>query len=358
MGMLTGQVDYVIGVDTHRDTHAAAVTDPTGGVLAQVTVTADQAGYAQLVAAADQHAPGRRVWAVEGSGSFGAGLTAYLLLAGEWVVEIDRPKRPARRNGAKSDALDAVRAAREALSREHLATPRARGQREAMRVLLATRRSAVAARTEAINQLKALIVGAPEQLRARLRHGCTDEQLRRCARLRLDGSAPAEHQATVWALRAAARRVRMLEQEAAAHERRLRKLVLATVPVLLDELGVGVIVAAQVLVSWSHPGRVRSEAAFAMLAGAAPVPASSGQVVRHRLNRSGDRQLNRALHTIVLVRLRLDPRTQRYAARRRAEGKSDREIRRCLKRTIARQLFRLLQRSTATTASCRGVDAT
>jgi hypothetical protein len=358
MGMLTGQVDYVIGVDTHRDTHAAAVTDPTGGVLAEVVASADDAGYAQLLAAADRHAPGRRVWAVEGSGSFGAGLTAFLVVAGEWVVEIDRPKRPARRNGAKSDALDAVRAAREALSREHLAAPRARGQREAMRVLLATRRSAVAARTEAINQLKALIVGAPEQLRARLRQGCTDEQLRRCVRLRLASSASAEEQATVWALRAAARRVRLLEQEAAEHERRLRKLVLATVPVLLDELGVGVIVAAQVLVSWSHPGRVRSEAAFAMLAGVAPIPASSGQTVRHRLNRSGDRQLNRALHTIVLVRLRLDPQTQRYAARRRAEGKSDREIRRCLKRTIARQLFRLLRRSTASTAPCRGLDGT
>jgi transposase len=355
--MLEGKVDAVIGVDTHRDAHAAAILDRNGGLIAELAVPSNQAGYEQRLDFIAERALGRRCWALEGTGCYGAGLTSFLLDHGEWVTEIDRPKRSGRTQ-AKSDALDAVRAAREALSREHLATPRARGEREAMRVLLATRRSAVAARTEAINQLKALIVGAPEQLRARLRHGCTDEQLRRCVRLRLDGSAPAEQQATVWALRAAARRVRLLEREAAEHERRLRKLVLASVPVLLDELGVGVIVAAQVLVSWSHPGRVRSEAAFAMLAGAAPVPASSGQVVRHRLNRSGDRQLNRALHTIVLVRLRLDPRTRRYAARRRAEGKSDREIRRCLKRTIARQLFRLLRRSSVNPASCQGLDGT
>jgi transposase len=140
MGMLEGQVQFVIGVDTHRDTHTAAVCDPTGAVLVHAMVATTSAGHRQLLGLAQQHASGPRVWAVEGTGSFGAGLTSLLVDHGEWVVEVDRPKRPARRNGAKSDVLDATRAAREVLAREHLAQPRARGDREALRVLLATRR--------------------------------------------------------------------------------------------------------------------------------------------------------------------------------------------------------------------------
>jgi transposase len=183
MGMLEGQAEFVIGVDTHRDTHTGAVCDPAGAVLAHATVPTTTGGHRELLVLADRLASGRRVWAVEGTGSFGAGLTSFLAGHGELVVEVDRPKRPARRNGAKSDLLDATRAAREVLAREHLAQPRARGDREAMRVLLATRRCAVDARTKAINQLKALIVGAPPALRERLRRGCTAEQIRCCARL-------------------------------------------------------------------------------------------------------------------------------------------------------------------------------
>ena len=149
---------------------------------------------------------------------------------------------------------------------------------------------------------------------------------------------------TVQALRATARRILFLEAEAAQHQAELDRLVAKAAPFLLNELGIGTLTAAQLLVSWSHPGRVRSEAAFAMLAGVAPLEASSGRVTRHRLNRAGDRQLNRALHVIALTRLRQDPATSRYVARRRAQGKSDKEIRRCLKRTLARQLFRLMQR--------------
>ena len=152
MGMLEGQVQFVIGVDTHRDSHTAAVCDPTGAVVVDATVASTTVGHRQLLGLAQRQAPGRRVWAVEGTGSFGAGLTSLLADHGEWVVEVDRPKRPARRNGAKSDALDATRAAREVLAGEHLAQPRAR---EAMRVLLATRRCVVDARTKSINQLKA-----------------------------------------------------------------------------------------------------------------------------------------------------------------------------------------------------------
>jgi transposase len=344
MGMLEGQVEFVIGVDTHRDTHTAAVCDPTGAVLVHTTVASTTAGLRQLLRLAQRQAPGRRVWAVEGTGSFGAGLTSLLVTSGEMVVEVDRPKRPGRRNGAKSDALDATRAAREVLAREHLAQPRARGDREAMRVLLATRRCAVDARTKAINQLKALIVGAPPALRERLRGRCTAAQVRCCARLRVHATHSIEHRVTVQAMRATARRIRLLEAEAAQHQAELDRLVAKVAPFLLDELGIGALTAAQLLISWSHPGRVRSEAAFAMLAGVAPLEASSGRVTRHRLNRAGDRQLNRALHVVALTRLRQDPATSLYVARRRAQGNSDKEIRRCLKRILARKLFRLMQR--------------
>jgi transposase len=350
MGMLAGLVDHVIGVDTHRDTHAAAVCEPTGAVAAEREVGADALGYRTLLRFAAQAAPGRRVWAIEGSGSFGAGLTTYLLERGEWVVEIDRPARPARRNGAKSDLLDAVRAAREALAREHLAQPRRRGDREAIRVLLSARQGSIVARTRAICQLKALIVGAPEQLRQHLRAISSDQQLVRCSRLRTLASHSTEHRATVIAMRSVARRALALEAEAAELESRLQELVVAAAPELLDEPGVGTITAAQVLLSWSHPGRLRSEAAFAALAGAAPIPASSGQVVRHRLNRGGDRQMNRALHTIVLCRLAHHPETRAYAQRRAGEGKTPREIKRCLKRFVARRLYRLLE-ATVTVAA-------
>lgn len=273
-----------------------------------------------------------------------------MLEKGQWVVEIDRPARLARRDGAKTDALDAVRAAREALTREHLAQPRRRGDREAMRVLLTTRAGTITARTKAIGQLKALIVGAPEAPREQLRRGTTDQQLDRCARLRTLPTHSTEHRATVRALRTCARQALFLEAQAADLETELEILVTKAAPHLLGLPGVGVITAAQVIVSWSHPGRIRSEAAFAALAGAAPIPASSGQTVRYRLNRSGDRQLNKALHTIVLSRLAHHQPTRDYAAKRTAEGKTPREIKRCLKRAVARQLFRTLEARAVTRA--------
>jgi transposase len=344
MSRLAGTIDGVIGVDTHRDTLAAGATDSVGGLLAQTSVSADAAGYHRLFDFARAQVPGRRCWAVEGAGSYGAGLAAFLQARGERVVEVGRPKRPPRRTGAKSDALDAVRAAREALAQDHPLAPRRRGDREALRVLLATRHSACSAKVSATNQLKALIVGAPEELRAELRGLGTKRQIGRCVRLRDRPARSMEHRMTVRALRSTAQRIHLLAVEAAGLRAELEWLVAAIAPWLLELPGVGPISAAQVLVSWSHAGRLRSEAAFAALAGANPIPASSGQVTRHRLNRFGDRQLNRALHTIVLARLRDDPQTRAYAARRRAEGKSAREVRRCLKRAVARQLFKLLER--------------
>jgi transposase len=342
--MLSGQVEYVIGVDTHRDTNTAAVVEAsTGAVIDHLQCTTDAMGYKRCYAFATKNAPGRRVWAIEGTGSFGSGLTTFLLEHGEWVVEIDRPARPARRDGAKTDDLDAVRAAREALARQHLAAPRARGDREALRVLLTARQGAVVGRTKAIGQLKAMIVNAPQSLRDQLRRGTTDEQLERCARLRTLPSHSIEHRATVRAIRATARRALFLEAEAAEHETEIEQLIMAICSTLLDRPGVGAITAAQFIVSWSHPKRIRSESAFAALAGAAPIPAGSGQTVRHRLNRSGDRQLNRALHTVALSRLQHHAPTRAYSAKRTTEGKSPRDIKRCLKRAIAREIYRHLE---------------
>ncbi len=198
------------------------------------------------------------------------------------------------------------------------------------------------ARTKAIGQLKALIVNAPQSLRDQLRRGTTDEQLHRSSRLRTLPTHSIEHRATIRAIRGTARRALALEAEASEYETELEQLVVAICPVLLDQQGIGTITAAQFLISWSHAGRIRSQAAFASLGGVAPIPASSGATTRYRLNRAGDRQLNRALHTVALSRLRIHQPTKTYAARRTQEGKTPREIKRCLKRAIAREVYRLM----------------
>lgn len=335
-------LDVVIGVDTHKHTHTAAALSGAGGILEYLTVGTDPRGYRRLWLFGQRFGAGR-VWAIEGTGTYGAGLTAALLARGERVVEVDRPHRPARRAGAKSDEIDAVRAAREVLSGECSAQPRHRGTREAIRVLLVTRGQAMEVRTRALCALQALVVSAPSQLRQRLRPLSRGQLVETCATLRRSARHSDEEFATVMAMRATARRVLACEREAAELEFQLEALVRQMAPSILDHVGIGPVVAAQVIASWSHPGRVRSEAAFAHLAGVAPVPASSGQTLRHRLNHAGDRQLNRALHTIALVRTRQDDATKAYVARRLAEGRTPREIRRCLKRYIARQLYRELE---------------
>jgi transposase len=343
MAMLADLVELVIGVDTHKHTHTAAVVvAATGAMVKQLTVPATPAGYQRLLQLMARH-QGERVWAIESTGGYGAGLTRFLHAHAERVVELDRPKRTARRHGAKSDPLDATRAAREALSRDQLAQPRASGHRLALSVRLAARRSAVQATGDAQRQLHALVVAAPDPLRARLRSLTTPRLVRCCGRLRQRADWDTETIATTASLRALARRIQLLDAEIAEHTRAITALVRAWRPDLLTRTGVGPIVAAIVLCAWSHPGRCPSDAAFAMLGGAAPIPASSGQTVRVRLNRAGDRQLNQALHVIVLTRLRYDPATRAYAQRRRTEGKTNREIRRCLVRYVARQLYRLLE---------------
>ena len=344
MSRLTELVEVVIGVDTHKDTHTAAVLDArTGAVLAGGTVPADPDGYGELVALAQEHS-GLRAWAMEGTGGYGAGLARHLAHADELVVELDRPKRPARRAGAKSDPIDAERAARDALARTRLAQPKTGPERAALQMRLTARRAAVEAAAAAQRQLLAMVITSPEPVRARFRGQTTRAMITTAAQLRPGAtSGDVELTTALTVLRDLARRIRFLEAEALAHERAIRAIVRSWRPDLLELTGVGPIVAATVLTAWSHPGRCRDDAAFAMLAGVAPIPASSGKTVRYRLNRSGDRQLNRALHTVALTRLQRDECTRAYADRRRAQGNTDREIKRCLKRYIARELYRRLE---------------
>jgi transposase len=338
-------VTHVVGVDTHKETHTGAVvTATTGGFERIEEVVANRDGYEALLELADGYGDAcDRAWAIEGTGSYGAGLAEFLKRRGEWVIEIDRPTRAAQRDGAKSDPLDAVRAAREALSRNKWAEPRARGEREAMRVLVTTREGAVRDRTRATNQLKAMIVSAPDDLRFKLRDHNRPALVDTCARLRRNTSRGEDYNATVAALARLAKRIQSLNREIKDHDRDINKLTEQHCPQLLAEFGVGPIVAAQTYIAWSHPGRCRDEAAFANLAGTAPIAASSGKTVRYRLNRGGDRQLNRALHTVVLARARSDEPTQLYIKQRLADGKTEREARRCLKRYIGRRFYRLLE---------------
>jgi transposase len=269
-------------------------------------------------------------------------LAAYLSEQGEVVYEGDHPKRSWRGPAGKSDQLDAIWVAKESLSRRRPSLPRARGERELLRVLMTARNGAVEAEKQGLNQLYALAVSAPEPLHQRLGKLRAAALVKACLRLRPNGDQ--ESVVTAATLRSVARRVSALATEAAAYERQIGKLVAARAPELLALKGVGPLSAAQFLISWSHAGRLRDHNAFAKLAGVAPLPASSGRVQRHRLNRLGDRQLNRALHLVAITRSRCDAQTQTYIARRTSEGKSAREIRRCLKRYLARRVFKLLER--------------
>jgi uncharacterized protein YfaP (DUF2135 family) len=255
MSMLAELVEVVIGVDTHSQTHTAAVVDArTGGVLGRVTVSADADGYAELVALAEAHS-GLRAWAMEGTGGYGAGLTRHLADRDELVVELDRPKRPARRAGARSDSIDAERAARDALARTRLAQPKTGAERAALQMRLTARRAAVEAAATGQRQLLALVITAPEPVRARFRGQTTRAMIATAARLRpTSRSGDVEVLTALTVLRDLARRIRFLEAEALGHERAIRALVRTWRPDLLDLTGVGPIVAATVLAAWSHPG--------------------------------------------------------------------------------------------------------
>ncbi len=346
--MLAEMVDHVIGVDPDRDRITAVILDvTTRAETAPVAFDTTPAGYAALIEwAGDVSEPDRRVWSIEGAGAYGAGLCSTLQGEGEWVIEFDHPQSRAAKDGAKTDGLDAARAAREVLGRRRFTEPRAGGTRAAIRALTVTRRGAVVARVSAINELKALIVTAPVDLREQLRHHPNATLVQTCGRLRITDGVDDALAGTKTALRHLARRIDHLDAEIKTIDGQLKVLIAKTAPQLLDQFGVGIVTAAQVITSWSHPGRCRNEAAFARLAGVAPIPASSGQTHRHRLNRGGDRRLNHALHMIAVTRARGHQETRDYIARRVAEGKTPREARRCIKHYLARRLYRLLETPT------------
>lgn len=341
----TQNAGLVVGVDTHRDTHTAAVCDRAGQALALRQFTADPDGYAAALAWARQQADGCELaWAVEGTRHYGLGLARHLTAAGQHVEEIDASKHAGKRRNGKSDAIDAVRAARELLARPAPAHMRADGDREALRLLMCDRDNAVASAKTARTLLASVIVTAPATVREQLRHIPRDRRATVCAALTSPPGADRQTRVLYQTLARLGQRISTLARTAADLEKQITVLVEDLTPGLVAaEAGLGALTNAQLLLSYSHHGRIRSEAAFGMLSGTAPVPVSSGRTDRHRLNRLGDRQLNRALQVIAVARMRSDPRTQAYVQRRLAEGKTPREIRRCIKRYLARHFYRTLR---------------
>jgi transposase len=341
------EVAVILGVDTHLDFHVAVALDHLGRRLGEASVPTTPKGYQKLLRWAEGFGPVRCA-GVEGTSSYGAGLARYLRARGIEVLEVERPER--RRRGSrrnlqkKSDPSDAEAAARAVLAGESSGVPKSGdGTVEMIRTLRAARRSAMKARTQAANQLQGLRVTAPEQLRRRLSGLSTKELVSVAARFRLADDPRDVPTATRFALRSVARRYEDLSEEISELGSHLDRLVAQAAPELLSLPGIGTDNAATLLiVAGDNPQRLRSEASFASLCGVAPIEASSGKVVRHRLNRGGNREANRALYMTCLARMRWDLRTQEYVARRTQEGKSKREIIRCLKRYVAREVYRVL----------------
>jgi len=329
------------GVDTHGQVHVAAAIDTVGGVLGTASFPTTRRGYDQLLGWLRAYGPVRLV-GVEGTGAYGAGLTRRLSECGVAVSDVSRPNRQERRRQGKSDVKDAVEAARAALSGRCQPVKTKIGPTESIRVLLVARRSATQARTKALVQMRHLVITAPDEVRRRFGDVSGRELVDCAARLR-PGDVSDAAAATRSALRTLARRIRALDVERAQLERDLDRLTQLAAPRLRALLGVGVVTAATLLVTaGASSERLRSEAAFAHLCGVAPLEASSGKVSRQRLNRGGDRQANSALWRIVLVRMNCDQRTRDYVARRTVEGRSQREVMRCLKRYVAREIYRTL----------------
>jgi len=340
--------EVILGVDTHLDLHVAVALDQLGRRLGELTVLTTTRGYERLLRWAEGFGPVGCV-GIEGTGSYGAGLARRLKNAGVLVMEVERPKRRHRRRNSKSDPIDAEAAARAVLAGEAVGEPKSGdGKVEMIRTLRSARHSAVKARSQAANQLKALLVTAPEELRHRLRELPTKELVATCVRFRPGDDPDDVRTATKFALRSVARRHETLSEEIAELNTQLDRLVAEVAPALICLPAIGTHHAATLLVvAGDNPERLKSEASFTSLCGVSPVEASSGKVVRHRLNRGGNRDANRALHLICVVRMGSDKRTREYVVRRTAEGKSKWEIMRCLKRYIAREVYRLLLWSTA-----------
>jgi transposase len=343
ISMTTTTVRVIGGVDSHGQTHHAAVFDHLGRQLDDREFPASPTGYGALLGWLREHGELDRV-GVEGTGTYGVALARHLRDAGVLIVEVDGPDRRARRARGKSDPLDAYSAARAALSGAAAVVPKlGDGRVEAIRALRVARSSAVKARSQATNQIKALLITGPAQLREQLRHLSTPMIIASCARFRRSQDLGDAEQATKTALRRLARRHQQLSEEIAQADQDLDQLVGQVAPTLLALPGVGPEVTGQMLTSaGDNLDRIKSEAAFAHLCGAAPIPASSGRTNRHRLNRGGDRGANNALYVVVLGRLRYDARTRAYVERRTREGLSKPEIIRCLKRYVAREIYNAL----------------
>jgi transposase len=332
------------GVDTHGRTHHAAAVDEVGRVLGDHEFPASAGGYTALLNWLRAFGRLAKV-GVEGTGTYGAGLARHLATQDVTVVEVDRPNRRTRRAKGKSDPIDAISAARAAASGEAAGTPKTRtGPVEAIRALRVARRGAVKARTAALNQLHCLITSAPESLRGELQRLKGVALVDHCAAMTTDDEQLTDPvQATRAALCAVACRVQGLDAEVAVADRRLARLVAKVAPRTSAIFGVGPEVAGQLLTTaGDNPDRLRSPAALAHLCGAAPIPASSGRTNRHRLNRGGDRAANNALYTIVMCRLRYDARTRHYFQRRTKEGRTSKEIIRCLKTYVVREVYTAL----------------
>lgn len=345
MSSVADHYEHVVGVDTHARTHTYAVLNAgTGRHLDVATFPTTANGLSRALAWIRRRAQGQVLIAIEGASSYGSNLRRALIAAGVDVCDVRPPKRAARAGRGKSDEIDAIAAARTALASdvERLTTPRSDGLRSALRVLLVARQAMDSRRTAERNALTALLRSFDLDLGIDVRKPLTDTQVKDVAGWR---QRAADDAATA-TIRQEARRLALSVQALTAHlvenQAALAGHVQKVAPGLQQLLGVGAVTGAILVSVYSHQGRVRSEAAFAALAGASPLEASSGNTTRHRLNRHGDRQLNRALDVIARVRLSCDPPTRDYLARRLAEGKSKREIRRSLKRYIARQLFRHL----------------
>ncbi len=336
------------GVDTHGLTHHAAVIDPLGRHLADREFPATVRGYRDLLDWMRSHGELTAV-GVEGTGAYGAELARVLTAAGVTVVDVDRPDRKVRRLRGKSDPIDAYAAATAVASGRATGVPKSRdGVVEAVRVLRVARRSAVKARTQTMNQVRGLLVSAPAVLREQVAGLSRTALIRTLTRLRPGSDLSTPTAATKAALRRLARRHQALDEEITELDTEIGPLVRQAAPELLALFGVGPETAGQLLASaGDNPERMRSEGAFAQLAGVAPIPASSGRTHRHRLNRGGDRAANNALHTIVLVRMRYDERTRAYVTRRTKEGLSKKDITRCLKRFVAREVYRALTNTSA-----------
>ena len=334
--------EIVLGVDTHKDIHVAAVITSLGVLRESTPFPATAAGYQALLAWAGTFGVLRRA-GVECTGSYGAALARHLRAAGVEVIEVNQPDKATRRRQGKTDSLDAVSAARAVLSGRASGSAKAGdGPVEMLRMFKLAKSSAIKARTQTINQLKAVLVAADPQLRETLAGLSNLRLIRRCAQLNIDTPQDATS-AAAYTLRLLARRILTLTDEIRELEHQITTAITSHTPQLLTRRGIGPDNAAALLIAaGDNPDRLRSEASFAALCGVSPLEASSGKTSRRRLNRGGDRQANSALYRIALSRLRWDARTRDYLTRRITEGKTRREAIRCLKRYIAREIYQII----------------